>query len=296
MERMWSQFVQSSEELYESRALRFTASNKELWLGVMKITDGMNVLEIGCGSGIFCHMIKTFLPHTAVTGLDRDQGHVEYAINKSKELDLNCRFMVGDALNLPFEDNLFDTCTSHTVVEHVETSKFISEQHRVLKPGGVISVLQVKTNLNVASENWRPDTSEENELLEKAWENAGDFDKQHGIGMFSPKISDIPVALESEGFTNVNVNFISLVPYAPDNADTCQEFAIRQINTNRIHALSSMTKALNIAPDGLSETEKQRLAELINQRYDERIEKYLNGEKLWDISTSTVMVVTGYKI
>ena len=58
MERMWSQFVQSSEELYASRAIRFRNDNKDLWLNAMKIKDGMNVLEIGCGGGIFCHRIK----------------------------------------------------------------------------------------------------------------------------------------------------------------------------------------------------------------------------------------------
>lgn len=35
--------------------------------------------------------------------------------------------------------------------------------------------------------------------------------------------------------------------------------------------------------------------ELINKRYDERIRKYENGDKVWDIATSCIMVVTGYK-
>jgi hypothetical protein len=56
-----------------------------------------------------------------------------------------------------------------------------------------------------------------------------------------------------------------------------------------------MRKALNIAPGSLSEVEIQRLTELINQRYDDRINKYLCGEKLWDIASSSVMAVTGYK-
>jgi len=295
MRKMWSQFVQSSEELYESRALRFTDENKDLWINAMEIKDGMNILEIGCGGGIFCHRIKTHLPNTTVTGLDRDEGHIEYAIQKSKELDIECKFITGDALNLPFLDNTFDACTSHTVIEHVEASKFLREQYRVLKPGGVVSVLSVRTSLNVSPENWTPVTSEETDLLNKAWTKAGNFDKEHGIGSFSLNESELPAALEKAGFKNVSVNFVSLVPYAPDNADVSNDLALRQINVNRIHALSSMNKALNIAPGGLTQAEAQRLAELINQRFDNRINAYLNGEKLWDIATSTVMAVTGFK-
>ena len=105
------------------------------------------MLEIGCGGGIFCHRIKQYLPNTTVTGLDRDAGHIEYALAKSKELNLDCSFIVGDALALPFADNTFDACTSHTVIEHVDNAKFLSEQYRVLKSGGVISVLSVRTKL-----------------------------------------------------------------------------------------------------------------------------------------------------
>jgi ubiquinone/menaquinone biosynthesis C-methylase UbiE len=262
----------------------------------MKIKDGMNILEIGCGGGIFCHRIKTFLPNTIITGIDRDEGHIEYATKKSKELGVDCRFIVGDALKLPFEDNSFDACTSHTVIEHIETTQFLNEQHRILKNGGVISVLSVRTRLNVSPENWRPNDSEESDLLNKAWEKAGNFDKEHGIGSFEMKESDFPIALEKAGFKKINVDFISLVPYAPDNADVNEELAIQQINVNRISTLSSMKKALNIAPDSLTDVEIKRLTELINQRYDERINKYLNGEKLWDIASSSVMAITGYKM
>jgi len=261
----------------------------------MKITDGMSVLELGCGGGIFCHRIKEYLPNTTVTGLDRDTGHIEYAMAKSKELGIDCKFVVGDVLTLPFKDCSFDACTSHTVVEHVPTSRFISEQYRILKPGGVVSVQSVRTGLNIAPENWKPDDSEENELLNKAWEKAGNFDKENNIGAYPISESELPAALEKAGFRNVSVNFIAPVRYAPDNADINDELAIEMININRLHTLSSMQKALNIAPDGLTAAEAMRLEGLINRRYDARVDMYLRGEKLWDVATGVVMVATGYK-
>jgi len=261
----------------------------------MKLKDGMNILELGCGGGIFCHRIKTFLPNARVTGLDRDEGHIEFARAKSESLKIDCNFVIGDALNLPFADNSFDACTSFTVAEHVETDRFIGEQYRILKLGGVLSVLQVKSSFNVSSNECIPTSPEETALLNKAWKKAGDFDKENGIGTFTMNASDIPIAMEETGFKNVNVDFISILQYAPDSADTSKELALHQININRIHALSSMAKALNIDPDCLTEPETQRLTDLINERFDKRIDKYLNGEKLWDMSTCTVMAVIGYK-
>ena len=292
---MWSQYVQSSEELYRSRALRFRAENKHEWLNAMKIKDGMKVLELGCGGGIFCHRIKEYLPKSTVTGLDRDAGHIEYATAKSKELGIDCKFVIGDVLALPFEDCSFDACTSHTVVEHVPTGKFLSEQYRILRPGGVVSVLCVRSSLNAAPENWKPDASEENELLSKAWEKAGNFDKENNIGAYNPDESQLPAALENAGFKHVSVNFIAPVCYAPDNADISDELAIEMINVNRIHALSSMYKALNIAPDGLTTAEATRLEKLINRRFDARVDMYMHGEKIWDVATGVVMVATGYR-
>jgi len=293
--KIWSQFVQSSEELYRSRALRFRAENKDLWLDAMGITDGMNVLELGCGGGIFCHRIKEFLPTCTVTGMDMDAGHIEYATSKTAELGLDCKFVVGDATALPFANDTFDATTSHTVLEHVPAQPFLSEQYRVLKPGGTISVMCVQTSMTIAPENWRPTKSEENDLLNKAWATAGDFDKEHGVGAYGLKPNEIAAALETAGFKNVNVKFISTGWYAPDNTNVSSELAIEMINVNRLHTLSSMTKALNIAPNALTEQEAARLAELINQRYDARADMYMKGEKLWDVACSTVLVASGVK-
>lgn len=295
MDTMWSSFVQTSEELYSSRSLRFRADNKDLWLNAMKLTDGMNVLEVGCGGGIFCHRIKTSLPRCRVTGLDRDAGHIRYATQKSSELAIDCSFVQGDALALPFADNTFDACTSHTVIEHVETGRFLREQLRVLVPGGVISVLSVRTRLNVYPENWWSDDPEEKALLDKAWEPSKDLDKENGIARYEMKESEFPRALENAGFTNVNVGFIAVTSYAPDNADVGHDLALAQINDNRLCALSSMEKALRRAPGALTDAERNRLAALVNARYDRRVVLYERGEKLWDIATSTVMAVTGVK-
>ncbi len=51
---------------------------------------------------------------------------------------------------------------------------------------------------------------------------------------------EYPKALEKAGFCDVNVNFFTIVDYAPDNADVSEETALLQINTQRLVTIASM--------------------------------------------------------
>lgn len=295
MNNNWSQYIQTTEELYQSRSLRFHDGNKDLWLSAIGVTANMNVLEIGCAGGIFCHRIKTYLPNVTITGLDFDIGYIAWAKEKSAELNLDCVFINGDATAMPFTDNSFDLCYSYTVAEHIPTELFLNEQRRVLKKNGRISVMSVRSRLGVKDENWFIRDAEEIRLFEKVWEKAGDYDKEKGIGSYEMTEHDYPKAFEKAGFRNVNVEFITVVDYVPDNADVSDKTALLQINTHRLHVIASAEKALRIAPDSLTDDEKQMLLKLINERFDKRVEQYKNGEKLWDFSTSTVLIASGIK-
>ena len=56
----------------------------------------------------------------------------------------NTNFQVGDATDLPFEDNSFDAAHTHAVLMHVpDTEKALSEIMRVLKPGGILASREV---------------------------------------------------------------------------------------------------------------------------------------------------------
>lgn len=297
MNKRWSQFVQTSEEMYRSRALRFHDGNKELWLKALQLENGMRVLEVGCGGGIFCHRIKTYLPDTEVTGLDFDIGHIEFAKAKTVELGLDCKFINGDATKLPFDDNSFDLCYSYTVIEHIPTEQFLSEQFRVLKPNGKIVVLSVRSNMGLSNNNnfLVSEEEKEKELFQKAWEKAGDFDKENGIGVYELEEHDFPKVLERAGFKAINIDFFTVSNYCPDNTSISCGMAIEQINVNRLHTLASVEKALRINPDGLTDTEKKKLFDMINKRYDARLEQYKSGEKQWDFMASTTLVASGIK-
>lgn len=296
MENFWSDYIQTTEELYFSRDLRFNDSNKDLWLSAIGAENGNKILEIGCAGGTFCHKIKKYIPDTEITGIDLDSAHIEFAKRKSAELELDCDFVCGDAINLPFESDTFDLCYSHTVAEHIPHKPFFEEQYRVLKKGGRMTVLSVRTRLGLKDTNFPKMSEEEYALLGKAWSKAGNFDSEHGIGKYEIDEHEYPKELEKAGFGDISVKMFTVMDYAPDSSDVSDETALKQINYQRLCALASVQKALKIAPDALNDKERERLSQLINDRFDERINKYNNGQKIWDFSSSTVLAVSGIKL
>ena len=297
MNTLWSDCVQTSEELYESRSLRFRPDNADVWLPSLHAENGMDALEIGCAGGLLLHRVKQLIPGIKATGLDRDDNHISFAKAKTKELGLECDFVVGDATDLPFPDNTFDLTFSHTVMEHVETGAFLREQYRVLKPGGRIVVLAVRTRLNLRAESWKSASGEEQMLFDKLWAGVGkDVDEELKIAAFEMDERDYPAKWAEFGFSKVDVRFFTGLCYAPDNESVSDELAERQIGEMRLSTLESVRKALARNPDGLNAGEREALIALINERYDERLARYRRGEKLWDMVTNTVMSVTGLKL
>lgn len=294
MNTIWSEYIQSSVELYASRELRFREDNIDTWLPPMHVKDGIRILDVGCAGGLLLHRIKTALPGVTAIGLDRDSGHIALAKKKTLDLGLDCEFLEGDALSMPFPSDSFDLTFSHTVIEHVDTQPFLLEQRRVLKPGGRIVVLSARSKLNLAPENWKPASGEEKELFDKLWAGVDmELDRKNNVGRFEMKESDFPKALETAGFHDVDVSFISLLSYAPDNGSFSTELAEKMIRENTLGARESVAKALRRNPGGLSTHEQTRLRELIDARCDERMQRYRRKERLWDMATSTVMVVSG---
>ena len=71
---------------------------------------GAKVLDVGCASGGFFNIMRTFEPLIEYTGIDLS----ERAVKMARERYPEATFQVTEGFNLPFEDNAFDLvhCTS----------------------------------------------------------------------------------------------------------------------------------------------------------------------------------------
>ncbi len=71
---------------------------------------GAKVLDVGCASGGFFNIMRTFEPQIDYTGIDLSDKAVELAVERYPEAN----FIVTKGFGLPFDDNAFDIvhCTS----------------------------------------------------------------------------------------------------------------------------------------------------------------------------------------
>jgi SAM-dependent methyltransferase len=94
------------------------------------------LLEIGCGAGRYTRSFLYYRPDLDISGCDIS--HI--ALDEARAADRTGKidYRLGDALNLPYEDNSFDVVLLFDVFEHVtDVGKAADEVARVLKPGGV---------------------------------------------------------------------------------------------------------------------------------------------------------------
>ena len=109
--------------------------HKEIIDYVKSYSTGKKVLEVGFGTGGDLHELskKGF----NVTGIDKSR----ISINKARKNKLKFKAVKGDAENLPFESESFNTVFHQGVLEHFKNpGSFIFEQWRVLKNEGTLIV------------------------------------------------------------------------------------------------------------------------------------------------------------
>jgi SAM-dependent methyltransferase len=102
--------------------------------------QGEKVLEIGVGLGADHQRFAQAGAH--LTGIDLTARAVAHTRRRLALFNYDSALSTGDAENLQFPADAFDTVYSWGVLHHSpNTPKAISEAHRVLRPGGVAKVM-----------------------------------------------------------------------------------------------------------------------------------------------------------
>ena len=143
-------------EVFTSVAQKYDLMNDAMSLGIHRIwksamldwlapRNNQHLLDVAGGTGDIAFKFLDRAPLSEVTVLDMTEKMLIEGKNRAeaKKFKDKLNWVCGDALNLPFKDNIFDAYTISFGIRNVtDIPKALSEAYRVLKPGGRMLVLE----------------------------------------------------------------------------------------------------------------------------------------------------------
>ena len=114
-----------------------------------------NVLDVGCGRGLFLIGAAKRLKSGKATGIDLwnpqdlsgNTAAATLANAKTEGVEKRVKIETGDARQLPFAGDAFDVVLSslalHNISSQAERTKALREIDRVLKPGGYLAIFDI---------------------------------------------------------------------------------------------------------------------------------------------------------
>lgn len=111
--------------------------------------ENQKILDIATGTLVIPRKIlEKKIPGIKITGLDITESMLRQGKKKleaegiQSAIDLTC----ADAMALPYSDRSFDVVVSGLASHHMDIPLMLSEMKRVLKPGGLLSIVDVGTS------------------------------------------------------------------------------------------------------------------------------------------------------
>jgi ubiquinone/menaquinone biosynthesis C-methylase UbiE len=131
-------FLDAASTLPELRAA------KQALMERLAFREARSALDVGCGpGGDVAEMARLMPDGTEVSGLDTSETMIAEARRRTAGLGPRVSLRVGDAADLPYQDQAFDICRAATVLQHVpDPARVVREMARVTRPGGRVGVLE----------------------------------------------------------------------------------------------------------------------------------------------------------
>ena len=149
-------------QMFDSIAPAYDFMNRAMTFGIdiwwrrlavkrLKQLKPTHILDVATGTGDFAIQLNASLQPQHITGIDLSQGMLDEACRKVKEKGLEdaITFEQGDCMALPMSDETFDAVTVAFGVRNFEhLQQGYEEMARVLRPGGMLCVLELSTPTN----------------------------------------------------------------------------------------------------------------------------------------------------
>ena len=131
-----------SKNSFNQQAAIYDASGyskypRECYPFVLEAVKGIEfnkILDLGCGTGVILEHIKQAYNSVELYGLDISENMI---VQAKQRLGSNALLSIGDAENLPYENNSFDlVCCVESFHHYPNPAKALLEIKRVLKDNG----------------------------------------------------------------------------------------------------------------------------------------------------------------
>ena len=102
------------------------------------VTEGQRVLDVACGTGVVARAAARVVgPNGHVSGIDLNPAMIQVA----REIEPTIDWRVGDAADLPYEDQSFDVALCQSALFFFpDPAEAVREMTRVVAPGGSVAV------------------------------------------------------------------------------------------------------------------------------------------------------------
>ena len=151
-------------EAFMGRWSRHVAVQFLVWLN---IPDGQEWLDVGCGAGMLSQTIVRKCAPRSVTGIDPSELYIGLA--REHEANADVTFEIGDAQELPVNDDRFDAVVSGLMIKFVpDKLQAVREMKRACRPGGQVALYDwdLEHNLNMTRHFWQAVADVAPELIE----------------------------------------------------------------------------------------------------------------------------------
>ena len=148
VEQMFDNIAFSYDKLNHRLSWDFDKRWRRKAVEQLKALQPKRMLDIATGTGDFAILAAEMLHPEQIIGADISEGMMEVGRQKVAEKNLSevISFMKEDCLNLSFEDNSFDAVTAAFGIRNFQDlDKGLSEMCRVLRPRGMLSIVELTT-------------------------------------------------------------------------------------------------------------------------------------------------------